>query len=298
MDESFVSRRTRGLSEPIAIFHLTTMVVGLAILALGAYTINSSLVSCTISLSLCIIGCFITVVSFVAYFGTYMEHIGFLKTYSATIILFSSLEIIAFGIVYARRKELDAYGSALWDFFQAKDEQLLINIEESLHCCGYANPEDRPVLMSLVNHDPIITAAAGCKDVIIGSIFHWKNWIIVGVVVLVTIKLLALVSSILLIILIKKDTDEERSYLTVLSAQRDSSAWYHGNIGWGKNGTPSLSGHSPIFVRHPTTLHSSPSTSSGRSNYFYTPRSPQFCPQRVPRYGSTQSTFSFKSVNN
>lgn len=42
--------------------------------------------------------------------------------------------------------------------------------------------------MSLVNHDPIITAAAGCKDVIIGSIFHWKNWIIVGVVVLVTIK--------------------------------------------------------------------------------------------------------------
>lgn len=102
----------------------------------------------------------------------------------------------------------------------------------------------------------------------------------------------------LLVILIKKDTDEERTYLTVLSAQRDSNAWYHGNIGWCKSSAPSLSGHGPLFVRHPTTMHSSPSTSSGRSNYFYTPRSPQFYPQRVPRYGSTQSTFSFKSVSN
>ncbi|KAI7878816.1 hypothetical protein K492DRAFT_238296 [Lichtheimia hyalospora FSU 10163] len=199
---------------------------------------------------------------------------------------------IAFGVAYARRKELDAYGSALWDFFQAKDEELLINIEQTFHCCGYANPEDRPISMSLLDNHPV-----GCRDVIIDSLFHWKNWIIIGVVSLVTIKLMALISSMLLIILIRKDTDEERTYLTVLSAQRDSNAWYHGSIGGCKNGTPSLSGHSPIFVRHPT-MHSSPSTSSGRSSYFYTPRSPQFYPQRVPRYGSTQSTFSFRSVNN
>ena len=69
-------------------------------------------------------------------------------------------------------------------------QQLTINVLFRFHCCGYANPEDRPILMSLLDNHPIITAdaAVGCRDVIIDSLFHWKNWIIIGVVSLVTIK--------------------------------------------------------------------------------------------------------------
>lgn len=96
----------------------------------------------------------------------------------------------------------------MWDFFKAKDEQLLINIEQSyvdlylsyvatnqiitlrLQCCGYAHPEDRPALMTLLDNSPIITCptATGCKDVIIDYFYHWQTWIVVGIVVLVTIK--------------------------------------------------------------------------------------------------------------
>ncbi|KAI8142970.1 Tetraspanin family-domain-containing protein [Fennellomyces sp. T-0311] len=187
MEERFVSRRTRGLREAVAFFHLVAMVAGLAILSLGAYTINSSF-SRTLSVALLAVGGVIAIISFIAYFGAHIEHAGFLKTYSSTTALLLILEIVLVALVYAHRKELDVYGSKAWDFFKANDVSLLGDIEDTLHCCGYNSPQDRIVnsdtCPKLLPDDSI----GGCKLAALASFNEWRDWVLAGALIIVGLE--------------------------------------------------------------------------------------------------------------
>ncbi|KAI9492731.1 Tetraspanin family-domain-containing protein [Zychaea mexicana] len=303
MEERFVSRRTRGLREAVAVFHLIFMVAGLAILSLGAYTINSSL-SRTLSIALLTIGGALTIVSFIAYFGAHIEHAGFLKTYSSTVALLLILEIVLVALVYAHRKELDDYGSWAWDFFQQNDGPLLSQIEDSLYCCGYDSPHDRLVPSSTCKEP--LPDTSGCKSAFTASFIEWRDWILAAVLIIVGLELTALLTSVVLTVMVERDSEEEQAYMTLLSAQSNTHGWFdvsnsggslasgsggggggHGNVGSG-NGSSS-----PVFGRHPLSSYSS---AGSRSGFFYTPRPPSYHqqPHRVPRYGSTLSTSSHK----
>ncbi|KAI9254478.1 Tetraspanin family-domain-containing protein [Phascolomyces articulosus] len=310
MEERFVSRRTRGLREAVAVFHLFLMVAGLAILSLvyyiGAYTINSTF-SRTLSIALLAIGGAITIVSFIAYFGAHIEHAGFLKTYSSTTALVLILEIVLVALVYAHRKELDEYGSKAWDFFQENDTPLLRGIEDSLSCCGYNSSSDRLVpsdTCSKLGSDII-----GCKEAVITTFNVWRDWILAIILIIIGLELTALLTSVVLTVMVERDSEEEQAYMTLLSAQGNSHlGWFdHGNTSSGgslasgsgsnnisNNGGGNGSG-SPVFGRHPISSYSS---NGSRSNFFYTPRPPSYHQQsphqRVPRYGSTISTSSHK----
>ncbi|KAI7849398.1 Tetraspanin family-domain-containing protein [Circinella umbellata] len=307
MEERFVSRRTRGLREAVAVFHLFIMVVGLAILSLGAYTINST-VSRTLSIGLLAIGGSITIISFIAYFGAHIEHVGFLKTYSSTTALILILEIVLVGLVYAHRKEFDEYGSKAWDFFQENDKPLLREIEDSLYCCGYNSTEDRLVPSDTCKN--LSSDITGCKEAITIAIFQWKDWILATLLILIGLELTALLTSVVLTVMVERDSEEEQAYMTLLSAQSNTHiGWFDGNHHVGNSGSISSgSNHhngnntsngsgSPVFGRHPISSYSS--SNGSRSSFFYTPRPPSYNqqqqqPQRVPRYGSTISTSSHK----
>ncbi|KAI7883998.1 hypothetical protein K492DRAFT_174707 [Lichtheimia hyalospora FSU 10163] len=292
MDEGIVSRRTRGLREAITLFHLLVMIVGLGILSLGAYTFNSPF-SRTLSLAMLGIGCFITIVSFIAYFGAHIEHAGFLKTYSSTIALVLVLEIILVGLVYAHRREADDYGSKAWDFFSAHDSRLLLDMEQSLHCCGYAGPTDRPVMKCPSLHHG--QQLSGCKDAVVNAVYQWREGILAIMLVLLAVKLTALLTAVVLTVMVERDAEEEQEYMAVLSAQNNNHSWYDNSGGPSNIATSAGGSSSPVFGRQLPPY----SSSSNRTGFFYAPRPPsyqhqQHNPSRVPRYGSTLSTSSHK----
>lgn len=240
------------------------------------------------------VGCFIAIVSFIAYFGAHIEHAGFLKTYSSTIALMLVMEIILVGLVYAHRKELDDYGSKAWDFFSAHDDRLLLDIEQSLHCCGYAGPTDRPIMKcpSSLHHGQELS---GCKDAVVNTVYQWREGILAIILVLLAIKLTALLTAVVLTVMVERDAEEEREYMAVLSAQNNNHSWYDSSGGPSNIASSSAAGgsSSPVFGRQLPPYSSSPS----RTGFFYSPRPPsyqQHNSSRIPRYGSTLSTSSHK----
>ncbi|KAI9314842.1 Tetraspanin family-domain-containing protein [Dichotomocladium elegans] len=296
MEERFISRRTQGLRESLSIFHLLAMVAGLAILSIGAYTFNST-VSRTLSLILLAVGSFVTVISFTAYFGAHIEHVGFLKTYSSTVAILLILELITLGVAYLYRKQADLFGSQAWDFFKENDSKLLFDIEQSLHCCGYSDPSDRPVLMCPSEEKDVLLG--GCRGAIVDMAVRWSDWILAAVLLILAVKLTALLTAVVLTVMVERDAEEERAYMTVLAAQNNTHAWYDSNGGGGSGpSSGSTSPRSPVFARPTVTF----STSSGRTGYFYPARPPSYSnsnsqqhqpsQHRVPGYGSTVSTSS------
>ncbi|KAL0093155.1 hypothetical protein F4703DRAFT_1258080 [Phycomyces blakesleeanus] len=130
MDTRLMNSRSRGLRESTAYFHLAFMFAGLSVMAMGAYTINSS-TSITVSLSLLLIGGIITVISFIGCFGAHLEHTGFLRTYSSATTIFLIIQIALVGIIYCHRSQIDYYASSLWDFFNDNDIRFLVDFEQA-----------------------------------------------------------------------------------------------------------------------------------------------------------------------
>ncbi|KAL1930479.1 hypothetical protein VTP01DRAFT_10641 [Rhizomucor pusillus] len=286
--EDSLARRSQGLREPVALFHLLFTVAGLALLSFGAYTINAPIISPTVSIVLVAVGFIVAVISFIAYFGAHIEHSGFLKSYSGATALFLIIEVVLIALAYAHRREMDHYASVSWDFFAEHDSKFLLNVEQAFQCCGYNSPHDRPIPSSTCPGmtTPSAYAAAGCKETIVATLADWREYILATGLVLLAIKLTALLTCVILAIMIEKDAEEERTYMTLLSTQ--SNAWLDGSPGSPSSLSNGRSG-SPILGRHPPWSRSSLHSYSSSHPPTYHSASHQ---QRIPRYGSTASTTS------
>ncbi|KAI9027158.1 Tetraspanin family-domain-containing protein [Phycomyces nitens] len=270
MEARLMNSRSRGLRESTAYFHLVFMFVGLCVMAMGAYTINSS-TSMTISLSLLLIGGIITVISFIGCFGAHLEHTGFLRTYSSATTIALIVQIALVGIIYCHRSQIDFYASSLWDFFNDNDTRFLVDFEQAFHCCGYGSIHDRAVPSTC---GLSLDVDSGCKDTIVLLAGVWSEWLIGGLVVLLSLQLITLIIVLVLTVLMERDAKEEEMYLSLISRQNTNHSWFNGN----GNGEGPSSGGS-YFGRYPQ--------SNWQRSSFHTPNNP---PQRVPRYGTFTPT--------
>ncbi|KAI9353140.1 hypothetical protein BD770DRAFT_393102 [Pilaira anomala] len=105
MDDRIMYKRSQGLREYVASFHLTFMFIGLAVTSIGAYFINSNM-SRTVSISLLILGVLITTTSFIGCFGAHLEHTGFLNTYSSITAIALILELVTMGLAYSHKSQV------------------------------------------------------------------------------------------------------------------------------------------------------------------------------------------------
>ncbi|KAI8994593.1 Tetraspanin family-domain-containing protein [Pilobolus umbonatus] len=253
MDERFIYKRSQALREYVTSFHLTVMFLGLSTLSIGAYLINST-VSRKISVLLLVLGGITTIISFIGCFGSYLEHTGFINTYSSFTAIALIIEIVAMGLVYSHKSKLDEYGSTVWGFLHEKDPDFLLDIEQFSKCCGYASVSDRAIPISC----PItLNTNIGCRDVVAMAIQDWQQWITIALICFLGLQFCMLLVSIILSFFIDKETRDEETYMALLSTQNNHHSW---------SGGESISG-SGYFGRQ-------------RSNYT----------QRViPKYGSSPS---------
>ncbi|KAI8371377.1 Tetraspanin family-domain-containing protein [Radiomyces spectabilis] len=215
-----------------------------------------------------IFGCIILFTSFIGCFGAHVEHVGFLKVYSSITASFLVAQLTILGFAYAHRRQFDQYGSAGWDFFHENDPRFLLQIEETLQCCGYNSSSDRPLSGACY-------AVTGCKDAFINVAQQWHQWIVIGVIMILGLQLVVLLTVLILTIIIEREAREDEVNMSLLSSSNHNHTWL----------SPERPGFSPhgssnsYFSRHPQpTVWSRPSYGSSSTS-----SSP-----RVPRYGSTQ----------
>ncbi|KAI8888705.1 hypothetical protein K501DRAFT_282597 [Backusella circina FSU 941] len=168
-------KRSKRLREFVTSFHLGFMFIGLFILSIGAYLINSN-VSRTVSISLLVFGGLVTTTAFIGCFGATLEHTGFLNTSSSIIAITLIVQLILIGLTYVHQSQLDTYASSTWTFFKEKDPDFLLDIEQTLHCCGYASTTDR----ALPNSCSVkLNTSLACKDTIMTLVDQWHQWLLV-----------------------------------------------------------------------------------------------------------------------
>ncbi|KAI8647012.1 Tetraspanin family-domain-containing protein [Parasitella parasitica] len=258
MDDRAMYKRSQTLREYVGSFQLCMMFIGLAITSIGAYLINSA-TSKTISIALLVLGGIITLASFIGCFGAHLEHTGFLNTYSSITAIALILELIIMGLAYTHQTQLDNYGSKSWDFFQQKDSRFLLELEQSIKCCGYESIQDRAVPKTCA---AALSVDIGCKQAVVSRIQQCHQYITIAVIFLLATQLIALLVSVILSFIIDRETREEETYMALLSSQNNDHQY-----SWLNHGESSYHPSSGYFVRN--------TRSSQRS---------------IPRYGSTPST--------
>ncbi|KAI7863592.1 Tetraspanin family-domain-containing protein [Spinellus fusiger] len=275
MEPRLMNSRSRGLREPTTYFHTLLMFLGLSVITLGAYTINTS-VSPTSSFALLLIGGIITLVSFIGCFGAHLEHTGFLRSYNSTAAILLILQIVCVALLYVRRTQADTYANAIWDFFTENDSQFLVDFETIFHCCGYGSVDDRAAPATCVQH---LGFHSDCKSTLITLVSQWHEWIIAGALLLLALQFIALIGAVVLTAFIERDIREEEMYLSLISKQPSSShIRFSGSVIGNSSHSEGSSSSGTYFGRHPHTPY-------WQKPDFHSPP-PQ---QRISRYGSTSS---------
>ncbi|KAG2200366.1 hypothetical protein INT47_002280 [Mucor saturninus] len=233
MDDRIMYKRSQALREYVASFHLTLMVI---------IIIKKSIM--------------ITTTSFIGCFGAHLEHTGFLNTYSSITAIALILELVAMGLAYTHTSQLDYYGSLAWDFFKDNDSQFLVDLEQSVKCCGYGSVSDRAVPKTC---SVTLGVDIGCRESIMNNVQAQHQWITIIILVLLSVQFVALLVSVVLSCIMDRETREEETYMALLSQ----------NNNWSNNGGESSLGY------------------IGNSGYFG--RNTRSSQRSIPRYGSTPS---------
>ncbi|KAI7900095.1 Tetraspanin family-domain-containing protein [Cokeromyces recurvatus] len=229
MDGRLMYKRSQRLREHVSSLHLLIMLIGLVLISIGAYIIDSSNISKTISIGAFIVGGFITFISFIGFFGAYLEDIHLLNVYNIVTALLFVVELVIIRLAYIYKTKLTEYGSQAWDFFITNDSKFIYNFEESLKCCGYNSIKDRAV--PDMTCSILLESNVGCKETTITFIQGWQNWIITSLIILIGIQLTILLMTIITTFLIKQDVKKEETYLSLLSPslQQPYASYYFNN---------------------------------------------------------------------
>ncbi|GAA5816086.1 hypothetical protein MFLAVUS_009608 [Mucor flavus] len=199
-------------------------------------------------------------------------------------------------VIYGKKTlKLDYYGSLAWDFFQDNDSKFLYDLERSIKCCGYADVRDRAVPKTC---SASLGVDTGCRESIVSVV--QDQWVTMGILCLLSIQLIALFVSVILSIIMDRETREEETYMALLSSQHNNS--------WLGNGESSYIGNSGYFGRtNRTSQRSIPKMSNTTTTsdiplltpfLHYIPTSPPsqeldfHLPSRTPLHGLTVSEWA------
>ncbi|KAI8984023.1 Tetraspanin family-domain-containing protein [Mycotypha africana] len=274
-------KKSEGINELMTLFHAAFMLIGLGIISIGAYVMNTN--SLTVSTMLFVTGSIITITSFLGCFGSYMELTSFLNIYNSITAIALVMELITFGLIYTHKAKIELYGSLLWDFFRQQDTQFIFEIEQTFNCCGYDSTTDRSIPDKACSI--ALNTDIACKQSIRSNIQNWYPWIII----FVAVESIALLVSVLLTYLVQREQKEEKAYLSFLLP----STVVPSPVIISPSGNHSSSNHyypPPLYQQHEgsSTMNNSYNGYRRLSNLQKKPSAPS---ADIPRYGSTPSTY-------
>ncbi|KAI8338235.1 hypothetical protein BC941DRAFT_425000 [Chlamydoabsidia padenii] len=189
-------QKSQGLRDTLSMIHLSIMAFNLIIACGGAYLITGN-ISSTESFGLVIGGAILALISFFGWFGTLHEHVGYLQTYCGIVGLMVFAQWFGLGWLYFENQhegwwKLDQRISKVWDFFMAHDGQVLMDIEQLFHCCGYNSTQDRAVPMTCQK------GLQGCKVIGLHLAEQWQWTLVIGFVLLMMIQVIKKTSNFIL----------------------------------------------------------------------------------------------------
>ncbi|KAI8080059.1 uncharacterized protein BX664DRAFT_342211 [Halteromyces radiatus] len=218
-------RRSQGLREILALFHVSIMVLGLIMACSGAYLLAGN-VSLSTSMGLLSIGGIVGLMSFLAGFGSHQEHAGFLKVYCGFTALALFCQLMSLGWLYIQSQDhmLDAKIKIIWDFFYTHDEWFLLDIEQLFHCCGYASPQDRPVPLTCQ------ISTIGCKSAWLQFGTTWHHGLLVGLFIFLILQMGSLLITLITLMMVEKEAREDELHESLLQNSCIGSRLYHHHL--------------------------------------------------------------------
>ncbi|KAH8552806.1 Tetraspanin family-domain-containing protein [Umbelopsis sp. PMI_123] len=180
------------------------LTVGLGLVAVGAFHLRASNLGTTFAMVTMIVGIWIAVISFTGYFGTVMEHFGFLRGF---ITLLSMVLILETGFIIwfvsIEPDKVRSIGSQIWGYLYDHDRLALQNIETGFECCGYLHTWDRS------------SSSLSCQYIqpcyiMINQIFdNHKSILIAGAVIVIGLQILSILLTTLMVEFMERSEHDE-----------------------------------------------------------------------------------------
>ncbi|CAG8479966.1 3211_t:CDS:2 [Funneliformis mosseae] len=92
------------------------------------------------------LGGLISLVSFLGCYGAANQKITFLKVYVISLFICIIFQIVIGSIAFAYHQEVDSILDKSWSKAFQDDKQLILDVENYFHCCGFNSLSDRVVL--------------------------------------------------------------------------------------------------------------------------------------------------------
>lgn len=121
---------------------------GFLLIVVGAYAYSESLPGLSsqyIAVGLIVLGCIFAVISLLGFFGFLRENKRIVVTYLVIVCVFVVVEVALAITAYVRKDDFESVAYVGWQHLYYNDPKGIINIEESLACCGWYNVTDFPV---------------------------------------------------------------------------------------------------------------------------------------------------------
>ncbi|CAO3693477.1 unnamed protein product [Umbelopsis ramanniana] len=167
-----------------------------------------------------IVGIWIAVIYFTGYFGTAIEHFGFLRGFITLLSLILILETgIIIWFVSIEPDKVRSVGSQVWGYLYDHDRLSLSNIETSIQCCGYLHTWDRPSSLSCQYTQPCYMTATQMLD-------GHKASLIAGTAIAIVVQIISILLTTLMVEIMER-TEQDGAYRPLLQ-QHVAPADYSG----------------------------------------------------------------------
>ncbi|KAI8579342.1 hypothetical protein K450DRAFT_242803 [Umbelopsis ramanniana AG] len=197
--------------------------VGLGLVALGGFHLRASNVGTTFAMVTMIVGIWIAVISFTGYFGTAIEHFGFLRGFITMLSMVLILETgIIIWLVSIEPDKVRSVGSQVWGYLYDHDRLSLSNIETRIQCCGYLHTWDRPSSLSCQYAQPCYMTTTQMLD-------DHKASLIAGTAIAIMVQILSILVTTLMVEIMER-TEQDDAYRPLLQ-QHVAPADYSGGGG-------------------------------------------------------------------
>ncbi|EGF80794.1 hypothetical protein BATDEDRAFT_24689 [Batrachochytrium dendrobatidis JAM81] len=220
----------------LLLINFLSMLAGLILIGAGGYINTNSAedivgLSGSIAVASIVIGCIVTIISFLGCFGAANEKGVLLKTYFALLIILVILEISVGAAAYAKRDEMNTSIDIAWhNAAQGPNNSTIVGIEKlvwinelacsatilddfkyNFDCCGFYNTTDAVVTPDCVLKTPNST---GCHDQLTATLKGSLSTIGAAGLALGLVELIGLIFS---VVLFRKIASKETAQSNLLN---------------------------------------------------------------------------------
>ncbi|KAJ8329077.1 hypothetical protein BDV3_006272 [Batrachochytrium dendrobatidis] len=201
----------------LLLINFLSMLAGLILIGAGGYINTNSAedivgLSGSIAVASIVIGCIVTIISFLGCFGAANEKGVLLKTYFALLIILVILEISVGAAAYAKRDEMNTSIDIAWhNAAQGPNNSTIVGIEKLFDCCGFYNTTDAVVTPDCVLKTPNST---GCHDQLTATLKGSLSTIGAAGLALGLVELIGLIFS---VVLFRKIASKETAQSNLLN---------------------------------------------------------------------------------